>query len=134
MQLLIGHGQVPTIMPEASKSSTFTFLDVTHSRKSENYTDAAGVRRGITYTVLCKCCMKKWRCFSMRNPKLVPYETIVRATSGEPEAIDEVLRHYSKRIRLASLENGQVNKDTEDNIKQRLVAALFKFRFDEREV
>lgn len=39
----------------------------------------------------------------MRNPKLVPYETIVRATSGEPEAIDEVLRHYSKRIRLASL-------------------------------
>ena len=53
----------------------------------------------------------------MRNPKLVPYETIVWATSGEPEAIDEVLRHYSKRIRLASLENGQVNKDTEDNIK-----------------
>ncbi len=38
----------------------------------------------------------------MRNPKLVPYETIVRATSGEPEAIDEVLRHYSKRIRLTS--------------------------------
>lgn len=70
----------------------------------------------------------------MRNPILVPYETIVRATSGEPEAIDEVLRHYGKRIRLASLENGQVNKDTEDNIKQRLVAALFKFRFDEREV
>ena len=84
----------------------------------------------ITYTVPCKCCMKKWRCFSMRNPKLVPYETIVRATSGEPEAIDEVLRHYSKRIRLASLENGQVNKDTEDNIKRRLIAALFQFRFD----
>ena len=70
----------------------------------------------------------------MRNPKLVPYETIVRATSGEPEAVDKVLRHYGKRIRLASLENGQVNKDTEDSIKQRLVAALFKFRFDEQEV
>ena len=68
----------------------------------------------------------------MRNPKLVPYETIIRATSGEPEAIDEVLRHYGKRIRLASLENGQVNKDTEDNIKQRLIAALFQFRFDEQ--
>ena len=65
----------------------------------------------------------------MRNPKLVPYETIVRATSGEPEAIDEVLRHYSKRIRLASLEN-EVNKDTDDNIKRRLIAALFQFRFD----
>ena len=68
----------------------------------------------------------------MRNPKLVPYETIVRATSGEPEAIDEVLRYYGKRIRLASLENGQVNKDTEDNIKRRLIAALFQFRFDEQ--
>ena len=68
----------------------------------------------------------------MRNPKLVPYETIVRATRGEPEAVDEILRHYSKRIRLASLENGHVNKDTEDNIKQRLVAALFQFRFDEK--
>ncbi len=30
----------------------------------------------------------------MRNLKRVPYETIVRAISGEPEAIDEVLRHY----------------------------------------
>ena len=52
----------------------------------------------------------------MRNPKVVPYETIFRATS--------------ERIRLASLENGQVNKDTEDNIKRRLIAALFQFRFD----
>ena len=68
----------------------------------------------------------------MRNPKLVPYETIVIATSGEPEAVDEVLRHYGKRIRLATLENGQVNKDTEDNIKRRLIAALLQFRFDEQ--
>ena len=120
----------PLCQRKRGKSFTFIFSGVTHSRKSGNCTDAAGVRRGITYTVPCKCCMKKWRCFSMRNPKLVPYETIVRATSGEPEAIDEVLRHYSKRIRLASLENGQVNKDTEDNIKRRLIAALFQFRFD----
>ena len=68
----------------------------------------------------------------MRNSKLVPYETIVKATSGEPEAIDEVLRHYGKQIRNASLENGHINKDTEDSIKQRLVTALFKFRFDEQ--
>ena len=68
----------------------------------------------------------------MGNPKLIPYETIVRATSGEPEAVEEVLRHYSRRIRLAALENGHVNTDTEDSIKQRLVAALFKFRFDEQ--
>ena len=66
----------------------------------------------------------------MGNTNLVPYETIVRATSGEPEAVDEVLRHYSKRIRLAALENGHINQDTEDSIKQRLITALFQFRFD----
>ncbi len=69
----------------------------------------------------------------MRNPNLVAYETIVRATNGEPEAVDEVLQHYSRQIRVAALENGHVNKDTEDNIKRRLIAALFKFRFDEQE-
>lgn len=68
----------------------------------------------------------------MKNPNLIPYEIIVRATNGEPEAVDEVLRNYSKRIRIASLENGHVNKDTEDNIKRRLIAALFQFRFDEQ--
>ena len=66
----------------------------------------------------------------MGNPSLLPYETIVRATSGEPEAVEEVLRHYSKRIRMAALENGHINTDTEDSIKQRLISALFRFRFD----
>ncbi len=75
---------------------------------------------------------RKWRCFHMGNPNLLPYETIVRATSGEPEAVDEVLRHYSKRIRIAAIENGHIDRDTEDSIKSRLVAALFKFRFDEQ--
>ena len=42
----------------------------------------------------------------MGNPSLLPYETIVRATSGEPEAVDEVLRHYGNRIRIAVIENG----------------------------
>lgn len=66
----------------------------------------------------------------MEKPDLVPYETIIKATKGEPEAVDEVLLHYNKRIRYASLENGHINIDTEDSIRQRLVAALFKFRFD----
>ena len=70
----------------------------------------------------------------MGNPNLIPYETIVRATSGEPEAVDEVLRHYSQRIRIAAIESGHVNLDTEDSIKSRLVAALFKFRFDEQQI
>ena len=66
----------------------------------------------------------------MGNQSLIPYETIVRATEGEPEAVDEVLQYYSRRIRYAAIENGHVNPDTEDSIKSRLVAALFKFRFD----
>ena len=66
----------------------------------------------------------------MGNTNLVPYETIVRATNGEPEAVDEVLRHYSKRICFAALENGHVNTDTEDSIKRRLITALFQFCFD----
>ena len=68
----------------------------------------------------------------MGNPNLLPYEMIVRATSGESKAVDEVLRHYSKRIRIAAIENGHIDRDTEDSIKSRLVAALFKFRFDEQ--
>ena len=70
----------------------------------------------------------------MRNPNLLPYETIVRATSKELEAVDEVLRHYNKRIRIAAIENGHIDRDTEDSIKQRLVAALFNFRFDKQEI
>jgi len=66
----------------------------------------------------------------MGKPNLIPYETIVRATEGEPEAVDEVLRYYSRRIHYAAIENGHVNPDMEDSIKSRLVAALFKFRFD----
>ena len=31
----------------------------------------------------------------MGNPNLLPYETVVWAISGEPEAVDEVLQHYS---------------------------------------
>ncbi len=48
--------------------------------------------------------------------------------------MDEVLRRYSKRIRIAAIENGHIDRDTEDSIRSRLVAALFKFRFDEQEV
>ena len=48
----------------------------------------------------------------------------------EVEAVDEVLRHYSKRIRIAAIEYGHIDKDTVDSIKQRLVTVLFQFRHD----
>lgn len=49
----------------------------------------------------------------------------------EVEAVDEVLRHYSKRIRIVAIfEYGHIDKDTVDSIKQRLVTVLFQFRHD----
>ena len=62
--------------------------------------------------------------------KLLPYETIVKAHEGDPDAIDTVLSHYAGYIRYFSNMNGQVNSEVEDYVKQRLIAALFKFRFD----
>ena len=62
--------------------------------------------------------------------KLLPYETIVKAHEGDPDAIDTVLSHYAGYIRYFSTINGQVNSEGEDYVKQRLIAALFKFRFD----
>ena len=70
---------------KTGKSFSFTFSGITHSGKSGKCTDAAGVRPGIKSIGLYNSCTKKWRCFHMRNPNLLPYETIVRATSGEPE-------------------------------------------------
>lgn len=32
----------------------------------------------------------------MGNQNLIPYETIVRATEGNPEAVDETLQYYSR--------------------------------------
>ena len=52
--------------------------------------------------------------------KLLPYETIVKAHEGDPDAIDTVLSHYAGYIRYFS----------KVHVKQQLIAALFKFRFD----
>ena len=62
--------------------------------------------------------MKKWRCFYIsRKPNLLPYEVIERATKGEPEAVDMVLKHYSGFIKYSALENGRVNAESEEYIK-----------------
>ncbi len=34
----------------------------------------------------------------MGNPNLLPYETIVRATSGEPEAVDVLVKHFCNTL------------------------------------
>ena len=62
--------------------------------------------------------------------KLLPYETIVKAHEGDPDAIDTVLSHYVGYIRYCSKVHGKVSAEAEEHIKQKLIAALFKFRFD----
>ena len=63
--------------------------------------------------------------------RLLPYETIVKAHEGDPDAIDTVLSHYAGYIRNFSKVNGQVNAEVEDYVKQRLIDCQFKFRLDE---
>lgn len=52
----------------------------------------------------------------MRNDRLLPYETIVKATSGEPEAVNTVLQYYGRRICYASRISGQADKEAEPNM------------------
>lgn len=60
----------------------------------------------------------------MRNSRLLPYETIIKATSGEPEAVNTVLRHYRGLICYYSLVDGRVDRDTEDYITETLLTAI----------
>ena len=62
--------------------------------------------------------------------KLLPYETIVKAHEGDLDAINIALSHYAGYIRYFSKVHGQVNAEVEEYVKQQLIAALFKFRFD----
>ena len=55
--------------------------------------------------------------------RLLPYETIVKAHEGDPEAVDAVLSHYAGYIRYFSKMNGQVNAEVEDYVKERLIPA-----------
>ena len=63
--------------------------------------------------------------------KLLPYETIVKAHEGDPDAINTVLTHYAGYILYFSKINGQVNAEVEDYVKQRLIDCQFKFRLDD---
>ena len=66
----------------------------------------------------------------MRNNRLLPYETIVKAHEGDPDAIDTILSHYAGYIRYFSKMNGYYNSDMEDYIRTKLIESLFKFRLD----
>lgn len=91
--------------------------------------DAAAVQRATISEKPYSSFTRKWRDWRMRNNELLPYDTIVQATSGEPEAVNTVLQYYGRRIRYASRISGQADKEAEDFITETLLKALFKFRF-----
>ena len=45
--------------------------------------------------------------------RLLPYETILKAREGDPEAVNAVLLHYAGYIRYFSKVNGQVNAEVQ---------------------
>lgn len=73
---------------------------------------------------------KNWKKQSMRDKKLIPFETIEKAVAGEPEAINEVLRYYTGRIKYLSIYRGHINDDIQDRLKVQLMKAILQFQFD----
>ena len=65
-----------------------------------------------------------------RKYKLLPYESIVRAATGEPEAVSIVIQNYTGYIKHLSYFQGSINDDIQDYLKAQLMEALPKFRFD----
>ena len=66
----------------------------------------------------------------MRNKKLIPFEVIEKAVTGEPEAIDIVFKHYIPRIKYLSKYRGHINDDIQEHLKAQLIKAILQFRFD----
>ena len=62
--------------------------------------------------------------------QLLPYETIAKASVGDPDAVAAVLSHYAGYIRACSKMDGQINTDMQEHIVQRLIGSLLKFRLD----
>ena len=65
-----------------------------------------------------------------RKYKLLPYEIIVRAAAGEPEAVNTVFQTYTGYIKYLSYFQGCINDDIQDYLKAYLMESLPKFRFD----
>ncbi len=66
----------------------------------------------------------------MRNKKLIPFEIIEKAVTGEPEAMNMVLRHYTGRIKYLSTYRGHINDDIQDRLRAQLIKAVLQFRFN----
>ena len=53
--------------------------------------------------------------------QLLPYETIVKASEGDPSAVAAVLSHHAGYIRACSRTDGQINPVMQAHIVQRLI-------------
>ena len=52
--------------------------------------------------------------------QLLPYETIVKASEGDPEAVAAVLSHYAGYIRSCAKMDGQINTDVALRTKRKI--------------
>lgn len=48
--------------------------------------------------------------------QLLPYETIAKASVGDPDAVAAVLSHYAGYIRACSKMDGQINTDMQEHM------------------
>lgn len=74
---------------------------------------------------------------SKRYSNLIPYNTIVKASSGDILAINEVLKHYEGYIKELSTremydENGKLHYFVDETLRQRmgtkLITRILKFK------
>ena len=100
---------------------------------------------GFCKTVIRYAAINAWRERNRRRQKEISFEYLTEEKFYPLNTSDEALKspyeQYPVTIcgqtiilangELAALENGHINQDTEDSIKQRLITALFQFRFDE---
>ena len=101
---------------------------------------------GFCKTVIRYAALNAWRDRSRRRQKEISLEYLTEEKFYPLGTTDEYFEApyeehpitiYGQTViltngELAAIENGHIDRDTEDSIKQRLVAALFKFRFDEQ--
>lgn len=73
---------------------------------------------------------KKWRDWSTRNKKLIPFATIEKAVGGKPEAVDTTLRHYKGYIKYCSVFQWNFNANIQDRLEAQLIKTILQFHFD----
>lgn len=61
---------------------------------------------------------------------LLPVEIIEQAVTGEPEALEAVIQHFSGYIKHLSYRNGRFNADIQERLEAKLMAAVLTFHFD----